>query len=54
MMYGDRGWGVACSRDDIGPGPDGRSANYFSRLEMSIRPLFAVGRRRIGRQRDGS
>lgn len=37
-IYGERGWGAACSRDDIGPGSDGRRANYFSRLEMSIRP----------------
>ncbi len=43
MMYGDRGWGVACSRDDIGPGAEGRSANYFSRLEMSIRPYSSSG-----------
>jgi hypothetical protein len=42
-MFGDRGWGVACSRDDIGPGVDGRSANYFSRLEMTIRPLSPAG-----------
>lgn len=38
-IYGDRGWGGACFRDDIGPGQDGRRANYYSRLEMSIRPF---------------
>jgi hypothetical protein len=38
-MYGDRGWGVACSRDDLGAGPNRRSASYFSRLEMTIRPF---------------
>ncbi|MDG2384265.1 MAG: hypothetical protein P8N76_21530 [Pirellulaceae bacterium] len=38
-IYGDRGWGAACSRDDLGPGNAGRRANYYSRLEMSIRPF---------------
>lgn len=37
-MYGDRGWGGACSRDDVGSGIDRRRANFFSRLEMTIRP----------------
>lgn len=38
-IYGERGWGAACSRDDIGPGADGMRANYYSRLEMTIRPF---------------
>lgn len=33
----DRGWGAAVSRDDVGRGDGGR-ANFFSRLEMTIRP----------------
>lgn len=37
-LFGDKGWGAACSRDDIGPGREGRRANYFSRFEMTIRP----------------
>ncbi len=37
-LFGEKGWGAACSRDDIGPGRDGRRANYYSRLEMTIRP----------------
>ena len=37
-MFGDRGWGAACSRDDLGPGMDGKRASYYSRLEMTIRP----------------
>ena len=37
-MYGERGWGGACSRDDMRPRQGGRRANYFSRLEMTIRP----------------
>jgi hypothetical protein len=36
-VVGDRGWGAAVSRDDVGLGPDGRR-NFFSRLEMTIRP----------------
>ena len=34
----DRGWGAAVSRDDVGRGDGGR-ANFFSRLEMTIRPF---------------
>jgi hypothetical protein len=38
-IYGEKGWGAAVSRDDIRPGGSGRAANYFSRLEMTIRPF---------------
>ncbi|MCA9215802.1 MAG: hypothetical protein KDB27_22205 [Planctomycetales bacterium] len=38
ILFGDKGWGAACNRDDIGPGREGRRANYFSRFEMTIRP----------------
>ena len=41
-IYGERGWGAGCSRDDIGPGPDGKRANYYSRLEMTIRPFSSM------------
>lgn len=37
-VFGDRGWGTACSRDDLAPGPSGRPTSYYSRLEMTIRP----------------
>ncbi len=37
-MYGERGWGGACSRDDLGGRREGRRTNFFSRLEMTIRP----------------
>ena len=37
-LFGDRGWGAACSRDDIRM-VDGRRANDYSRLEMSVRPF---------------
>ena len=40
-IYGERGWGAACSRDDVGRGQAGKRANYFSRLEMTIRPFSA-------------
>lgn len=37
-IFGERGWGAAISRDDIVVQPGGDHANYFSRLEMLIRP----------------
>ncbi len=37
-IVGEKGWGAAVSRDDVGVGRSGRD-NYFSRLEMSIRPF---------------
>ncbi len=37
-MYGERGWGGACSRDDMAARRGGQRANFFSRLEMTIRP----------------
>ena len=36
-IYGDRGWGAACSRDDIRIKRGARD-NDYSRLEMTIRP----------------
>lgn len=40
-VVGDRGWGAAVSRDDIGFSSDGQRQriNLFSRLEMTIRPF---------------
>lgn len=38
-IYGDRGWGAACRRDDIRLLPGGRRENDYSRLEMTIRPF---------------
>jgi hypothetical protein len=40
-MYGDRGWGGACFRDDLRFGRGGRSTDY-SRLEVTIRPYSAL------------
>jgi len=36
-LVGEKGWGAAISRDDIKV-RSGRRTNYFSRLEMVIRP----------------
>lgn len=40
-VVSDRGWGAAVSRDDVGVGVEARRrrANYFSRLELVIRPV---------------
>lgn len=37
-VYGERGWGAACSRDDFGL-RNGARANFFSRVELTVRPL---------------
>jgi hypothetical protein len=37
-LYGDRGWGAAATRDDFAM-ESGRRAEFFSRLEMTVRPL---------------
>ena len=41
-LYGERGWGVACSRDDLRVGSNRRRANDFSRLEITVRPASAL------------
>src|SRR5262249_53073037 len=40
-MVGDRGWGAAISRDDLEL-EAGKRANYFSRLEMTVRPYSTL------------
>ena len=37
-IFGQRGWGAACSRDDIRM-ESGRRENDYSRLEMTVRPF---------------
>ena len=37
-VVGDRGWGSALSRDDLSL-DGGKRNNYFSRLEVSVRPF---------------
>ena len=34
-VYGERGWGAACYRDDAGRG----RRDFYSRLELTVRPL---------------
>jgi hypothetical protein len=41
-IYGERGWGAACSRDDLRIERGGRRENDFSRLELTIRPFSSV------------
>ena len=38
-VVGERGWGAAVSRDDIDVARGSGRINYFSRLEMVIRPF---------------
>ena len=38
-VYGERGWGAACNRDDVGVGSGGKRANFYSRFEMTVRPF---------------
>src|SRR6478735_11667151 len=40
-MYGDRGWGGACFRDDLVLTRGSRTTNY-SRLEVTIRPYSSL------------
>ena len=40
-LVGDRGWGAAVSRDDLQLDA-GRRTNYFSRLEMIVRPFSSL------------
>jgi hypothetical protein len=40
-MYGDRGWGGACFRDDLRLARGVKSSDY-SRLEMTIRPYSSL------------
>ena len=37
-IVSDRGWGAALSRDDVGVGAGRKRTNYYSRLEIVIRP----------------
>lgn len=37
-IFGDRGWGAACSRDDFQM-RSGRRDDAFSRLELTVRPF---------------
>jgi hypothetical protein len=41
-LYGERGWGAACSRDDLRVTGEGRRKNDYSRLEMTVRPTTSA------------
>ena len=38
MIYGERGWGAACSRDDLAISGNRQRSTQYSRLEMTVRP----------------
>ncbi len=39
IIYGGKGWGGAIHRQDLTRGPDGRAGSFFSRLELTVRPI---------------
>lgn len=38
-IFGEKGWGAACSRDDLLASPKGRRTNAYSRIELTVRPF---------------
>lgn len=40
-VYGERGWGAACSRDDLRL-ERGKRTNLYSRIELTIRPYSSL------------
>lgn len=41
-LFGERGWGAACSRDDVRLDA-GRRGSDYSRLEVTVRPFTSYG-----------
>lgn len=41
-IYGQRGWGAACKRDDVRMLGRGRRTNLYSRLELTVRPYSSL------------
>lgn len=41
-IYGERGWGAACSRDDLRLSRGGGRDTDFSRLELTVRPFSSI------------
>jgi len=39
IIYGSKGWGGSINRTDLTRGPDGKAGSFFSRLELTVRPL---------------
>ncbi len=42
MIYGERGWGGACKRDDVHVLSPGKRANLYTRIEMTVRPYSSL------------
>ena len=42
MIYGERGWGAACRRDDVNVVKRRRRENLYSRLEIIVRPYNSL------------
>ena len=38
-LYGERGWGGGCSRDDLRVSPGAKRRSDYSRLEITVRPF---------------
>jgi hypothetical protein len=41
-IFGEKGWGAACSRDDFTVQQGRKRASRFSRMEMTIRPFSTL------------
>ncbi len=41
-LFGERGWGAACSRDDLRLVDGKRRENDYSRLEITVRPYASM------------
>jgi len=41
-IFGERGWGAACSRDDLRVADGRRQQNDYSRLEVMVRPASSM------------
>ncbi|MFW6172053.1 MAG: hypothetical protein ACODAD_16325 [Planctomycetota bacterium] len=41
-IFGERGWGAACSRDDVRMSDGKRQQNDYSRLELTVRPASSM------------
>ncbi len=38
-IFGEKGWGAACSRDDLKASSRGKRSNAYSRVELTVRPF---------------
>ena len=41
-IFGEKGWGAACSRDDLRTVAGGRRSNAYSRVELTVRPFSSL------------